>query len=268
MRRLRDPVLAALWSAANHRFRFKWPQPTSPSYQGMQRIRAVVLCVLVALSVAPRRLTAQDSSRADWRAWFAIKDSVDRCRALPVVRRVYTYPNEYSVHRTASGGTCQVGPGPTEPTAWVVDDVLFCPDSSPQRWANLPDSVKFDPTLIDSVKPTRDSLFLHGLRCALRPRTAVVVGTRRRPASGSAPLNKKWTRGGPRSRTLGITRTNSIQLVHAAGYFAESDVESSSVDQRSMSISLLPRGASSIVKCSIGLATRCACSGTLRMSWS
>jgi hypothetical protein len=154
------------------------------------RSRSVALCLLVAISVAPGRLTAQDSSRADWRAWFAIKDSVDRCGALPVVRRVYTTPNEYSVHGTASGGTCQVGPGPTEPTAWVIDDVVFCPDSSPQRWANLPDSAKPDPKLIDSVKATRDSLFLRGLRCPLRPRNAVVVRTRRPPMSGSAPLNE------------------------------------------------------------------------------
>src|SRR5215475_3077381 len=107
----------------------------------MLRSRGVALCLLVAISVAPRRLTAQDSSRADWRAWLAIKDSVDRCRVLPVVRRVFIDHYAYSVHRTASGGTCQVGPGPTEPTAWVVDDVVFCPDSSPQRWANPPDSM-------------------------------------------------------------------------------------------------------------------------------
>lgn len=158
----------------------------------MLQRRAVALCLLVAISVAPRRLMAQDSSRADWRAWFAIKDSVDRCRALPVVRRVYTTPNEYSVHRTASGGTCQVGPGPAEPTAWVVDGVVFCPDSSPQRWANQPDSVKFDPKLVDSITLTRDSLFLRGLRCALRPRQAVVAGTRRPPTSGSTPLNEEF----------------------------------------------------------------------------
>src|SRR5215510_1305157 len=143
----------------------------------MLHSRAVALCLLVGISVAPRRLTAQDSSRADWRAWFAIKDSVDRCRALPVVRRVID--PAYTVHRTPSGGTCQVGPGPTEPTAWVIDGVAFCPDSSPQRWTNLPDSVKLDPKLIDSITVNRDSLFLRGLRCALRPRGAGVVGTRR-----------------------------------------------------------------------------------------
>src|SRR5690348_15206262 len=77
--------------------------------------RGSIAFLLLACSATS--LSAQDSSRADWRDWLATKDSVERCRILPVVERIYTYPNEYSIHRTQSGGTCKAGPGPADPVS-------------------------------------------------------------------------------------------------------------------------------------------------------
>jgi hypothetical protein len=94
--------------------------------------------VMVALSLTAGRAVAQDSSRADWREWLATRDSVARCRKGQLLSRVYGVEGEFTVHRTPSGGTCQAGPGPRSPTAWVIDSKVFCPDSNPATWMDSP----------------------------------------------------------------------------------------------------------------------------------
>lgn len=142
-------------------------------------MKRLLSLVAVALSLGAGPALGQDSTRADWRAWFATRDSVARCIKGPLVSRVYGGEGEFTVHRTPSGGTCQAGPGPGEPTAWVIDSRLFCPDSSPSTWMNAPaNAPKLDENTVVSIEPTRDSTVLASLECGIRPRTAIVIGTR------------------------------------------------------------------------------------------
>ena len=134
----------------------------------------VLAAVALICITGPGAAVAQDSSRADWRTWFATNDSVARCRALPLVSRVYGGQGEYTIHRTPTGGTCQAGPGPSSPLAWVIDSIVFCPDSNPARWASAP---TIDQKRILEVVPSRDSSLLASFKCTIRPRAAVLVRT-------------------------------------------------------------------------------------------
>ena len=108
--------------------------------------------VALAVSLATNPAVAQDSSRADWRAWFATVDSVAKCRKGQLLSRVYGVEGEYTVHRTPSGGTCQAGPGPGSPTAWVIDSRVFCPDSNPATWMDPPKHAPmFDENIVASL---------------------------------------------------------------------------------------------------------------------
>src|SRR3954470_7698770 len=108
----------------------------------MSRWNALVLVVLCVGGT--RTASAQDSSRADWRRWFAIRDSVARCSKYPEIMQFLGTTGEITVHRTPSGGKCQVGPGPGQPTVWDVDSKIFCPDSSAATWMDQPRKVRYD----------------------------------------------------------------------------------------------------------------------------
>lgn len=137
------------------------------------------LQILGVLAFGAASAAAQDSSRADWRAWFFEKDPVAKCLKRPLLSRVYGVQGEFTVHRTSTGGTCQAGLGPGSPTAWIIDSQLFCPDSSPATWMRQPPGAPtLDERRVVSVEPTRDSTLLSSLRCVIRPRAAVVVRTR------------------------------------------------------------------------------------------
>lgn len=144
----------------------------------MQVRNALVVFAFVFLYGGEAR--AQDSSRADWRQWFAIKDSVVRCQSYPTLMQFLGPAGEWTTHRTPSGGTCHAGPGPGDPTAWVIDSVLFCPDSSPTTWADAPRKAPHvDDKNIREVSATRDTAVLRSLSCAIRPRAALFIRTRR-----------------------------------------------------------------------------------------
>lgn len=143
-------------------------------------MRQVAFLFLFCLSA--RELRAQDSSRADWRQWFATKDSVARCRKYPMLMRFYGVEGEFTTHRTPSGGTCQAGPGPGEPTVWVVDSRAYCPDSNPATWRSEPPGFPIiDENRIAEINVTRDSSVLRSYHCPIRPRGAVLFKTIRRP---------------------------------------------------------------------------------------
>lgn len=142
-------------------------------------VAVVTLCLGAGASLA------QDSSRADWRTWFATRDSVARCRMGQLLSRVYGVEGEFTVHRTPTGGTCQAGPGPGAPTAWVIDSRLFCPDSNPTTWMDAPASPPMlDEKTVVSIETTRDSTVLASFRCGIAPRAAILVRT---TASRSRP---------------------------------------------------------------------------------
>jgi hypothetical protein len=155
----------------------------------MTFVRRTVLVVLSLLALCSDAVSAQDSSRADWRAWFATKDSIANCIRGPLLSRVYGLAGEFTVHRTPTGGTCQAGPGPGDPTAWIIDSRLFCPDSNPATWISAPPAAPvLDERRIVSLEASRDSSLLGSLRCAIRPRAAVVVRTRSpRPPAPAPP---------------------------------------------------------------------------------
>jgi hypothetical protein len=155
----------------------------------MTFVRRTVLVVLSLLPLGSGTVSAQDSSRADWRAWFATKDSIANCIRGPLLSRVYGLAGEFTVHRTPTGGTCQAGPGPGDPTAWIIDSRLFCPDSNPATWISAPPAAPvLDERRIVSLEASRDSSLLGSLRCAIRPRAAVVVRTRSpRPPAPAPP---------------------------------------------------------------------------------
>jgi hypothetical protein len=153
----------------------------------MISIRQVAL-MTIPLCLGANAASAQDSSRADWRTWFAIQDSVDKCRTGQLLSRVYGVDGEFTVHRTPTGGTCQVGPGPGSPMAWVIDSKVFCPDSSPSTWMSPPTrGPLLNEKTVVSLETTRDSEVLASFRCGIRPRAAIVVRTKAskpRPPAG------------------------------------------------------------------------------------
>ena len=128
-----DSTLTFAWYGARGKKRDLTGGPLhgSKGYKGVTLERGGGFLVLALLALGPGSAFAQDSSRADWRAWFAAKDSVAKCLRGPLLSRVYGVQGEFTIHRSASGGTCQAGPGPGDPTAWMIDSRLFCPDSSP-----------------------------------------------------------------------------------------------------------------------------------------
>jgi hypothetical protein len=141
--------------------------------------RRLLTVGLLSLAFA-NEARAQDSSRTDWREWFAVRDSVARCRAYPMLMQFIGPSGEWTTHRTPAGGTCQAGPGPAEPTAWVIDSVPFCPDSSPASWEGMPRMApRVDERNLVNLEVTQDSVLLRSLRCAIRPRGAVLIRTRR-----------------------------------------------------------------------------------------
>jgi hypothetical protein len=151
------------------------------------------IAIAVALSLGAGAASAQDSTRADWRAWFAIRDSVAKCRTGQLLSRVYGVEGEFTVHRTPNGGTCQVGPGPGSPTAWIIDSRLFCPDSSPITWVNPPTSAPaLNEKTIVSLETTRDSAVLASFRCGIRPRAAIVVRTTASQTRPPGHLAPRW----------------------------------------------------------------------------
>lgn len=135
--------------------------------------------VLLALPVGDTK--AQDSSRADWRAWAATVDSVSACRQLPMIRRVYGGPGEYTIHRdSVTGRTCKGGPGPGYPMAWIWNGRPVCPDSSPDTWGkvNPPGVAELAPNDILELRATRDSVEMARLHCPIRPRALFFLRTR------------------------------------------------------------------------------------------
>ena len=140
---------------------------------------------LIALSlsmVALGELPAQDSSRADWRAWAAAKDSAAACQRLPMIFRARGLKGEYTVHRDSTGHTCRAGPGPWDPSAWVIDSVVFCPDSSPATWGtNPPNGPEIGPQTLVEIHASTDSAAIAALGCSLTPRMIWYVRLRHSP---------------------------------------------------------------------------------------
>jgi hypothetical protein len=119
--------------------------------------------------------------RADWRKWFAIVDSVERCWQYPMLLRAHNDHGEHTIHRTPTGGTCQAGPGPGSPTVWVYDSRVFCPDSNPNSWMHEPRRApRVDEKNLESLEVKSDSAILRSYRCPIRAEKAVIIRTKRR----------------------------------------------------------------------------------------
>ena len=136
------------------------------------------ICVLGLL--LPCVAAGQDSIPPRWRAWAAEKAAFDACRKLPELERVLSGGGEFTLHQdSVTGKICQAGPGPWDPGAWMIDSVLFCPDSTPDTWRSVPPAAaKLDLTGA-TVAVTKDSTVLRNLRCAIRPQYLFTLTTPR-----------------------------------------------------------------------------------------
>lgn len=180
-------------------------------------IPGMVAVAFALTASSPREIRAQDSSRADWRAWAVAIDSVAACRRLPLRLHALGPWGEYTVHRdSVTGRTCQAGPGPYYPHAMIHNGKLACPDSNPARWGSLnPDGVPdMSPDRILELRPTQDSAEIARLRCPIRPRTLWYLRTKT-DTTASAPLNGRlnWRRVRERAE-------NFASLSHSPSHFA------------------------------------------------
>lgn len=158
---------------------------------------------MLAMLVGAQIVGAQDSSRADWQRWFALLESFAECRAHPLVMRVHGGLGDYTMHRLPDGRLCQAGPGPGQPTAFIIDSLVFCPDSNPDTWARAPRQLaSVDLKDVIDIEPVRDTTRLHALDCAIRPRAMIVVRTRanlrRPPGADSSRVSRSISREGVR----------------------------------------------------------------------
>ncbi len=134
------------------------------------RSRGIAQCAIYALAfLVPCVAAGQDSIPPRWRTWAVEKAAFETCRTLRELERVRSDAGEYPMHRDAvAGKICQAGPGPWDPGAWIIDAVLFCPESNPDTWRSV---LRADAGIDLSgatVAVTRDSAVLRNLHCATR----------------------------------------------------------------------------------------------------